>query len=93
MEQERLKEEEEARRTKKENTKGKQQAVERDETKSKTLSTDPKSRAGTADSPARSPTESGSDTAPPVVYSLELHPTEEPNTVKENTHRKSRWSD
>lgn len=86
MEQERLKEEEEARRSKKENTpKGKQQTVERGETKSKTLPGDPKSRAGTADSPAKSPTESVTE-----VDSVELHPTEERIAVKDNTHRKRR---
>lgn len=86
MQQERLQEEEASRRTKKESTpKGKQQTVERDETKS-----DPKSRAGPADSPARSPTGSVTDAAPPVVASVELRPAEERVTVSDDTHRERR---
>ncbi|XP_045921356.1 sperm-associated antigen 17 isoform X4 [Micropterus dolomieu] len=81
LEQERLKEEDMAKKSKKENTlKGKQQKEEAglpDNKKSKTVSSG-KSRAETAGSSAKTPTESISTTAPPVEENEELHPTEEP---------------
>lgn len=88
LEQERLKEEDMAKKSKKENTlKGKQQKEEAglpDNKKSKTVSSG-KSRAETAGSSAKTPTESISTTAPPVEENEELHPTEEPFNVRAHT--------
>uniref|UniRef100_A0A671YZ06 Sperm associated antigen 17 n=1 Tax=Sparus aurata TaxID=8175 RepID=A0A671YZ06_SPAAU len=76
LEQDRLKEEEMAKKSKKENTsRNKQQQQLKEEEaniKSKTLSSGKKSRAETT------PSESITNTAPPVEDNLELHPTEEP---------------
>ncbi|XP_073330742.1 sperm-associated antigen 17 [Pagrus major] len=79
LEQERLKEEEMTKKSKKENTpKGKQQQQLKADKKSKTLSSGKKSRAETACSTAKTPSESIANTAPPVEDNLEVHPTEEP---------------
>lgn len=86
LEQERLKEEEMAKKSKKENTaKGKQQQEEAkstDNKKSKPLS-GKKSRAETASSSAKTPTrDSITATAPPVAENRELPHTEEPFNVR-----------
>ncbi|XP_059211469.1 sperm-associated antigen 17 isoform X3 [Centropristis striata] len=82
LEQEQLKDEEMAKNSKKENApKGKQpleEAKSTDSKKSKTLSSGKKSRAETAGSSAKTPTESITTTAPPVEDNKELHLTEEP---------------
>ncbi|XP_029311120.1 sperm-associated antigen 17-like isoform X2 [Cottoperca gobio] len=83
LEQDQLKVEEMAKKSKKESTpKGKQQqkeeAMSTVNKKSKTLPTGKKSRADTAGSSARTHTESITTTAPPVGGNQELHPSEEP---------------
>ncbi|KAM7366160.1 hypothetical protein PAMP_015625 [Pampus punctatissimus] len=84
LEQEQLKEEEMVKKSKKENTpKSKQQQKEgarsADTKKShKTVSSGKKSRAETAGSSAKTPTESITTTAPPVEENKYLHPAEEP---------------
>lgn len=84
LEQDRLKEEEMAKKSKKENTsRNKQQQQLKEEEaniKSKTLSSGKKSRAETT------PSESITNTAPPVEDNLELHPTEEPFNVRAHAH-------
>ncbi|XP_051284825.1 sperm-associated antigen 17 isoform X4 [Dicentrarchus labrax] len=78
LEQEQLKEEEMAKKSKKENTpKGKQQKEEPNSKDNKKSSK--KSRAETAGSSAKTPTESISTTAPPVEENKELPPAEEPS--------------
>ncbi|XP_026208160.1 sperm-associated antigen 17 isoform X3 [Anabas testudineus] len=83
LEQERLKEEEMARKSKKESAPKSKQPTEEDKSidskKSKTLSGAKKSRVGTADSSAKTPSGSISTTAPPVEENKELHQTEEPS--------------
>ncbi|XP_029311178.1 sperm-associated antigen 17-like [Cottoperca gobio] len=83
LEQDQLKVEEMAKKSKKESTpKGKQQqkeeAMSTVNKKSKTLPSGKKSRADTAGSSARTHTESITTTAPPVGGNQELHPSEEP---------------
>ncbi|CAK6967972.1 LOW QUALITY PROTEIN: sperm-associated antigen 17 [Scomber scombrus] len=83
LEQEQLKEEEMAKKSKKDNTpKGKQQkedAKSTDAKKSqKTVASGKKSRAETAVSSAKTPTESITTAAPPVEDNKELHQTEVP---------------
>ncbi|XP_049923564.1 sperm-associated antigen 17 isoform X3 [Epinephelus moara] len=79
LEQEQLKEEEMAKKSKKENApKVKQQKEEADNRKSRTLSSSKKSRAQTAGSSAKTPTESITTIVPPVEEDKELHPTAEP---------------
>nr|XP_033507561.1 sperm-associated antigen 17 isoform X6 [Epinephelus lanceolatus] len=79
LEQEQLKEEEMAKKSKKENApKVKQQKEEVDNRKSRTLSSSKKSRAQTAGNSAKTPTESVTTIVPPVEEDKELHPTAEP---------------
>ncbi|XP_040887756.1 sperm-associated antigen 17 [Toxotes jaculatrix] len=81
LEQERLKEEEMAKKSKKENTpKGKQtneESKSADDKNSKTLSGGKKSRAGTAGSSAKTPREPITTTAPTVEENTDLLQTEE----------------
>ncbi|XP_054457183.1 LOW QUALITY PROTEIN: sperm-associated antigen 17 [Anoplopoma fimbria] len=82
VEQEQLKEEEMSKKSKKENTpKNKQQKEEpmlTDDKKSKTLSSGKKTRAETAASSTKTPTESITNTAHPAEENKELHLMEEP---------------
>ena len=88
LEQDRLKEEEMAKKSKKENTQRikqqqqQQQQLKEEEAniKSKTLSSGKKSRA------EMTPSESTTNTAPPVEDNVELHPTEEPFNVRAYAH-------
>ncbi|XP_026155171.1 sperm-associated antigen 17 isoform X2 [Mastacembelus armatus] len=78
MEQERLKEEEMTKKSKKENTPKVKQPEE--DKKSRTMSGGKKSRAETAASSAKTAVESDPTTAPPMEENEEMHQTEEPFT-------------
>ncbi len=86
LEQEQQKEEEMAKKSKKENTqKGRQQQEEarsKDNKRSKTLASGKKSRAEAAGSSAKTPKESITNTAPPLVEKEEVHSIEEPCGVR-----------
>nr|XP_020479386.1 sperm-associated antigen 17 [Monopterus albus] len=77
LEQERLKEEEMARKSKKEDT-PRGRLLREEDKKSKTLSSAKKSRAETDVSSAKTPVESTTTAAPPVEEATERHQTEEP---------------
>ena len=91
LEQEQLKEEEMAKKSKKDNTpKGKQQkedAKSTDKKGQKTAASGKKSRAETAVSSAKTPTESITTAAPHVEDNKDLHQTEVPFNVR--AHRQN----